>query len=167
VVPESTVLVNGAQIYSDMFDDNNGNNECSNHTIVSRVADLEVIRIQDREISLAGWDIIYTITVTNLGPSDIEGLSISGAIRVQVLDPTWTCCTRSGPSIYTVNGTLDWWPCGPFTNTVTLIPPESLTHPPEDIDPGDENSTDIAVNDPVCHYDPLALKSFPGPDSTD
>jgi hypothetical protein len=38
-------------------------------------------------------------------------------------------------AIYTVNGTLDWWPCGPFTNTVTLIPPESLTHPPEGIDP--------------------------------
>jgi uncharacterized repeat protein (TIGR01451 family) len=200
-VPDYTVLVNDALVYSDMSDDNNGNDLYSNQTIVSRVADLEVIKTQDPEISLPTWDITYTITVTNLGPSDVEGLFISDTIPVQVLDPVMTCCASDDGecdipcepptcpeepcpwpdivffaqadipagewAIYTVNGTLDWWPCGPFTNTVTLIPPESLTHPPEDIDPCDENNTDIAVNDPVCHFDPLVLKSFPGPDSTD
>jgi hypothetical protein len=107
-------------------------------------------------ISLPGWDITYTITVTNLDPSDVENLFISGAIPVQALDPTWTCCAcddgeydilcepptcREEPrpwpdivffaradlpagewAIYAVNGTLDWWPCGPFTNTVTFDP---------------------------------------------
>ncbi len=199
-VPDYTVLVNDAQVYSDMFDDNNGNDLYSNQTVVSRVADLEVIKTQDPEISLPTWEITYTITVTNFGPSDVEGLFISDTIPVQVLDPTWTCCASDDGecdvpceppicpvepcpwpdiglyaqadipagewAIYTVKGTLDWWPCGPFTNTVTLIPPESLTHPPEDIDPCDENNTDIAVNDPICHYDPLVLKAFPGPDST-
>jgi uncharacterized repeat protein (TIGR01451 family)/CSLREA domain-containing protein len=200
-VPDYTVLVNDAQVYSDMFDDNNGNDQYSNQTLVSRVADLEVIKTQDPEISLPYWDVTYTITVTNLGPSDVEGLFISDTIPVEVLDPVMTCCASDDGecdipcepptcpeepcpwpdmvffaqadipagewAIYTVNGTLDWWPCGPFTNTVTLIPPESLTHPPEDIDPCDENNTDIAVNDPVCHFDPLVLKAFPGPDSTD
>ncbi len=68
-------------------------------------------------------------------------------------------------AIYTVNGILDWWPCGPFTNTVELIAPQSLLYPETDIDFCDENDTDIAVNDPCCHYDPLVLKAFPGPDS--
>ena len=68
-------------------------------------------------------------------------------------------------AIYTITGTLDWWPCAPFTNTVEVIAPPSLVHEGEDIDPCDENSTDIAVNDPFCHFDPLVLKAFPGPDS--
>lgn len=198
-VPDYTVLVNDAQVYSDMFDDNNGNDVVTNHTIVSRVADLMVEKTQDPEIALPTWDITYTITVTNLGPSDVEGLFVSDTIPSQILDPEWTCCASDdgtcdvpcepptcpeGPcewpdigffaqadipadqwAIYTIAGTLDFWPCGPFTNTVTLIPPESLTHPPEDIDPCDENNTDIAVNDPLCHYDPLILKAYPGPDS--
>ncbi len=198
-VPDYTVLVNDAVAYSDMFDDNNGNDVVSNHTIVSRVADLEVLKTQEPEIALPGWDITYSVTVTNLGPSDAEGVFISDTIPVQILDPEWTCCASDGGDcdvvceppvcpegpcewpdpglfaqadipagewvIYTITGTLDWWPCGPFTNTVTLTPPESLTHPPEDIDPCDENNTDIAVNDPFCHFDPLVLKAFPGPDS--
>jgi uncharacterized repeat protein (TIGR01451 family) len=68
-------------------------------------------------------------------------------------------------AIYNVTGTLDWWPCGPFTNTVELIPPQSLLYPDMDIDYCDENNSDEAVNDPFCHFDPLVLKAYPGPDS--
>jgi uncharacterized repeat protein (TIGR01451 family) len=200
-VPDYTVLVNDAQVYSDMFDDNNGNDIVSNQTIVSRVADLEVLKTQDPQIALPGWDITYSITLTNLGTSDAEGVIISDTIPLQVLDPTWTCCASDdgecdvpceppvcpeGPCewpdpglfaqadipagewvIYTITGTLDWWPCGPFTNTVEVIAPPSLVHEGEDIDPCDENNVAFDVNDPMCHYDPLVLKAFPGPDSTD
>ena len=197
-VQDYTVLVNDAQAYSDMFDDNNGNDIVTNQTIVSRVADLEVVKTQDPEIALPYWDITYSITVTNLGPSDVEGVFISDTIPVQVLNPTWTCCASDGQCdvpceppvcpeepcpwpeiglfaqadipagewvIYTVEGTLDWWPCGPFTNTVELIPPQSLVHPEVDIDPCDENNVAEAVNDPFCHFDPLVLKVYPGSDS--
>ena len=46
-----------------------------------------------------------------------------------------------------------------------VIAPEDMVHEGGDIDPCDENNTDIAVNDPFCHYDPLVLKDYPGPDS--
>jgi uncharacterized repeat protein (TIGR01451 family) len=198
-VADGTVLVNDAQVYSDRFDNNNGNDVVTNHTLVSRVADLQVEKTQQPEISLPGWDITYTITVTNLGLSDAEGVLISDTIPAQVLNPTWTCCASDGGEcnipcepptcpvepcpwhdvglfaqadipagewvIYTVEGTLDWWPCGPFTNTVELIPPQSLVHPEVDIDPCDENNAAEAVNDPFCHFDPLVLKVYPGSDS--
>jgi uncharacterized repeat protein (TIGR01451 family) len=197
-VPEGTRLVNDAQVYSDVFDDYNGDNLASNWTYVSRWADLEVEKTQDPEIALPGWDISYSIEVTNLGLSDAEGVLISDTIPVEILNPTWTCCASDGECdvpceppvcpegpcpwpnvglfaqadipagewvIYTIEGTLDFWPCGPFTNTVEIFPPQSLLHPETDIDPCDENNTDIAVNDPFCQYDPLALKEYPGPDS--
>jgi uncharacterized repeat protein (TIGR01451 family) len=199
-VPDYTVLVNDAQVYSDMFDDNNGNDLSTNHLLVSRVADLEVVKTQDPEIALPTLGITYSITVTNLGPSDAEGVFISDTIPVQVLNPVWTCCASDDGvcdipcepptcpvepcpwpdiglyaqadipagewAIYTVSGTLDFWPCSPFTNTVEIIPPQSLVHPETDIDPCDENNTDLAVNEPWCHYDPLVLKGYPSPDST-
>jgi uncharacterized repeat protein (TIGR01451 family)/CSLREA domain-containing protein len=197
-VQDYTVLVNDAQAYSDMFDNNNGNDIISNQTIVSRVADLEIVKTQDPEIALPGWDITYSITVANLGLSDAEGVFISDTIPMQVLNPTWTCCASDGQCdipcepptcpvepcpwpdiglfaqadipagewvIYTVEGTLDWWPCGPFTNTVEIFPPQSLLHPDLSIDPCDENNVSETVNDPFCHYDPLVLKEYPEPDS--
>jgi uncharacterized repeat protein (TIGR01451 family) len=198
-VPDYTVLVNDAVVTSDMFDDNNGNDVVTNHTIVNRVADLMVEKTQEPEIALPTMDITYTITVTNLGPSNVEGLFISDTNPL-LLDPQWTCCASDdgtcdvpcelptcpeGPcpwpdtgffaqadipagewAIYTINATLDVWPCGPFTNTVELIAPQSMVHPEVDIDPCDDNNTDIAVNDPLCNFDPLALKEYPGPDST-
>jgi uncharacterized repeat protein (TIGR01451 family) len=199
-VPEGTRLVNDAKVYADVFDDYNGNNLDSNWTYVSRWADLKVVKTQDPEIALPTMDITYSITVTNLGLSDAEGVIISDTIPVQVLDPVWTCCASDDGDcdvpcepptcpvepcpwpdiglyaqadipagewvIYTVSGTLDWWPCGPFTNTVEVIAPQSLLHPDTDIDPCDENDTDFVVNEPLCHFDPLVLKSFPGADST-
>ncbi len=198
-VPEGTLLVNDAMVYSDIFDDDNGDNLVTNWTTVIRTADLMVEKTQEPEIALPGWDITYSVTVTNLGLSDAEGVFITDTIPVQLLDPEWTCCASDGGDcdvqceppvcpegpcewpdpglfaqadipagewvIYTITGTLDWWPCGPFTNTVEVIAPEDMVHEGEDIDPCDENNVDIAVNDPFCHFDPLVLKAFPGPDS--
>jgi uncharacterized repeat protein (TIGR01451 family) len=200
-VPDNTVLVNDAQAYSDMFDDNNGNDVVTNHTLVSRVADLLVEKTQDPEIALPTMDITYSITVTNEGPSDAEGVFISDTLPAQVLNPTWTCCASGGQCdvpcqppvcpvqpcpwpdiglfaqadipagewvIYTVQGVLDVWPCGvPFTNTVEILPPQSVVHPDMNIDPCDENNVDEVLNQvPSCNYDPLVLKAYSSPDST-
>jgi uncharacterized repeat protein (TIGR01451 family) len=95
-VPDGTVLVNDAQVYSDMFDDNNGNDMASNQTVVSRVADLEVGKTQEPVVALPGQDVTYTIVVTNTGPSDAQGVIISDTLPVEVLNPTWSCCASDG-----------------------------------------------------------------------
>jgi len=197
--PEGIRLVNDAKVYSDVFDDYNGNNLDSNWTRVIRTADLQVEKTQEPEIALPTQEIVYTVKVTNLGLSDAEGVIISDTIPVQVLNPTWTCCASDDgvcdvpceppvcpeepcpwpdiglyaqadiPAdewvIYTVRGILDVWPCGPFTNTVEIFAPQSLLHPEVDIDPCDENDVSEVVNDPFCHYEPLVLKMYGGPDS--
>ncbi len=199
-VLDGTELVNVARAYSDMFDGNNGNDVFTNETVVTTWSDLEVLKTQVPEIALPGWGVTYTITVTNLGPSDVEGVFISDTVPVEVLNPTWTCCASDDGecdipceppicpeepcpwpdiglyaqadlpagewAIYTVSGTLDWWPCGPFTNTVEIDAPNGILDPERDTDPCPENNVAFDVNDPVCHFDPLVLKAFPGPDST-
>jgi uncharacterized repeat protein (TIGR01451 family) len=67
--------------------------------------------------------------------------------------------------IYTIEGKLGFWPCGPFTNTVEVIAPQSSMYPETDVDPCDDNNTAEAVNDPFCQYEPIVLKDYPGPDS--
>jgi uncharacterized repeat protein (TIGR01451 family) len=95
-LPDGTPLLNVARAYSDMFDDNNGNDVVTNHTIVSRLADLMVEKTQEPETGLPTLDITYTITITNLGPSDVDGIFVSDTLPVQLLDATWTCCASDG-----------------------------------------------------------------------
>ncbi len=199
-VPEGTRLVNDARVYGDVFDDDNSDDLVTNWTTVSTWADLEVVKTQDPEIALPTWEMTYTITVANLGLSDVQGVIISDTTPLPLQNVTWTCCASDEGEcdvpcepptcpvepcpwpeiglyamadipagewvIYTVSGTLDFWSCGPFTNTVEVVAPESLVHPLEDIDPCDENNVSYVVNDPFCHYDPLVMKEYGGPDST-
>jgi uncharacterized repeat protein (TIGR01451 family) len=198
-VPDGTPLVNVARAYSDMYDGNNANDVITNESVVTTWADLQVLKTQDPKIALPTQRVTYTITVTNQGPSDAEGLVVSDTLPVPMTDVSWECCASGDGecqvpppptcpqepcpplpdidlydllnlpagehAVYTLGGTLGVWPCGPFTNTVELLPPQSMVYPEEDIDPCHENNTDFAVNDPLCDYDPLALKEYPGPDS--
>jgi len=199
-LPDGTELVNVARIpRGEVYDDNNGNDFFTSEAVVTTWADLEVVKTLDPEIALPTQRATYTITVTNLGPSDAHGIIISDTLPIEIMEVSWECCASGDgecqvpfpPScpeepcpplpdvdlydqvnlpageraVYTVSGTLDFWPCRPITNTVEVIPPQSMVLPEEDIDPCEKNNTDIAVNEPLCHYDPLVLKSFPGPDS--
>jgi len=193
-VPDGTVLVNDAQAYSDMFDGNNGNDVVTNHTIVSRVADLDVDKTQEPETTLPGLEVVYTIVVTNTGPSDAHGVMISDTLPFNATSLTVEGCASDGGQcdvpcevptcpagecpwpevdfiaqadipadgyvIYTLTAIPEWVPCEMITNTVQV----SLWY--EDvIDPCPGNDVAWTESDPECNFVPLALKSYPGPDS--
>jgi len=193
-VPDATVLVNDAQVYSDMFDDNNGNDMVSNQTVISRVADLDVDKTQEPGTTLPGLEVTYTIVVTNTGPSDAHGVLISDTLPFNATSLTVEGCASDGGQcdvpcdvptcpagecpwpdvdfvaqanipagehvIYTLTAVPEWVPCDTITNTAEV----SLWY--EDIvDPCPGNDVATTTSDPECNFVPLALKSYPGPDS--
>jgi len=95
-VPEGTRLVNDARVYSDVFDDDNGDNLAGNWTYVTVRADLGVEKSQEPEITLPGLEVVYTIVVTNTGPSDAHGVLISDTLPFNATSLTVEGCASDG-----------------------------------------------------------------------
>jgi len=95
-VPEGTRLVNDARVYGDVFDDDNGDNLDTNWTTVIATADLEVEKTQEPETTLPSWEVTYTITVTNFGPSDAHGVIVSDTLPFTPTNVTVECCASDG-----------------------------------------------------------------------
>jgi uncharacterized repeat protein (TIGR01451 family) len=93
---EGTRLMNDALVYSDVFDDDNGNNLASNWTTVEVSADLAVEKTQEPETILPGLEAVYTIRVDNLGPSDAYGVLISDTMPFNATSLTVEGCASDG-----------------------------------------------------------------------
>ncbi|QJB32196.1 DUF11 domain-containing protein [Chitinophaga oryzae] len=73
-------------------------------TSVTNDPDVQITKSGPLTLS-AGQNITYTITVTNNGPSDAIGATITDAIPAGVLNPTWSTVTAgTGTTVNTVNG---------------------------------------------------------------
>ncbi len=105
---------------------------------------------------IPGASVTYTISVTNAGPSDALGVTVSDPKPGQITSWTWTCSTTGGATCnasgfpittdfsdtvnmpagstitYMVVATIASSATGDLTNTVSVTPPPSvsLTNPP-------------------------------------
>jgi len=193
-VPDGTLLVNDALVYSDMFDDNNGNDFATNWTTVIARADLEVEKTQEPEITLPSLEVTYTITVTNLGSSDAHGVIVSDTLPFAATTMSMECCASDGGDcdvecevptcppgdcpwpevdfIAQADIPADGWVIYTLTATPEWVPCEMITNtveviaPPSVVDPCDDNNIAWTESDPECNFVPLALKQYGGPDST-
>ena len=68
-VPPGTLLVNNADVSSDVGDPNNGNNVATAATTVQTRADLAIVKGSDAAIYKPSTTVTYRIDVTNAGPS--------------------------------------------------------------------------------------------------
>ena len=125
-------------------------NNTSTDTDVHPTADLAVTMTDMVAIYVPGGTVIYTITVTNGGPSNVIGATFSDAIPAQIDLWTWTCapdlgalCT-TGPSVsavgyadtvnipvgkrvvYTVVAHVSAGAVGPMVNTASITAPLPL-----------------------------------------
>jgi uncharacterized repeat protein (TIGR01451 family) len=115
-------------------------------------ADLKITKTDNRPSgAVPGQTITYTITVTNLGPSDAVGAGVADNFPVAVAGVTFTAVptgnatgfTASGNGniadtvtmpagstiTYTATGTIDHAAAGTLTNVATVNPPGGTTDP--------------------------------------
>jgi uncharacterized repeat protein (TIGR01451 family) len=131
-------------------------------------ADLSVSETGPSEIVISGSAITYTIVVSNAGPSDAVGATVSDVMPAQLSAVTWTCvaaggtsCTATGSDdiadtvdlpaggliTYTVLGTLT---SHRVENVVTVTAPPGVTDP-------QGNNSATAINESYAIFIPLVL----------
>jgi uncharacterized repeat protein (TIGR01451 family) len=108
------VISNMAVVDSAAFDPDTSNNSTTENTTVEAVADLSITKTNGVASSTAGTDTVYTIVVSNAGPSDAPGSTVADAFPAACVGVTWTC-TGAGGGTCTTNGSGN-------INDVVLLP---------------------------------------------
>ncbi len=144
--PSGTVVNNNASVSSDVADPNNANNSATAGVTVVTDADLAVVKTSDKLIYKPSSTIIYSITVTNYGPSDsLAVVSDTGGCTKNASTPTILTCTLGNMSVGTsksfsiyerVNGSR-----GNISNTASV----TSTSTPPTPDPNLANNTSTRV----------------------
>jgi uncharacterized repeat protein (TIGR01451 family) len=144
-------LANSAEVTSSTADPDTGDNEDACTNLVDTRADLEIIKESSPDPVVAGEELVYTITVTNHGPSDAQNVVMTETYDPWFIfgsatptpdpgtDNVWTFATISAGNSVTIKitGTVD--PAGgePLENWVRCS--TSTT------DPDQENNVDYEV----------------------
>ncbi|HBL28567.1 MAG TPA: hypothetical protein DD490_17165, partial [Acidobacteria bacterium] len=143
-------LLETVTVESDNTDLDAGNDTAAVSTAVSSVADLGVTKSDGRTQVSAGMVLTYTIGVTNTGPSDVAGATVSDLFPAGLTGVTWTCaasagafCTASGSGsindtvnlarggslTYTAQATVGAGASGSLANTATVAVPGGVSDP--------------------------------------
>jgi uncharacterized repeat protein (TIGR01451 family) len=69
-----------------------------------------------------GGQVIYTVVVSNAGPSTINGASVTDNLPTGITSDTWTATASNGASVTTASGS------GNIANTVNLAPGANVTY---------------------------------------
>ncbi|NCY03436.1 MAG: DUF11 domain-containing protein, partial [Planctomycetia bacterium] len=125
------------------------------------IADLAILKTDGSATYLAGQPTVYTITVSNIGPSDVLGARVVDTLSPLVGSATWTAVFTNGsgaPSgsgsinqlinlgfggtaVYTVTANVLISATGNLVNTATIAVPVGTTDP----NPTNNSATDVNV----------------------
>jgi uncharacterized repeat protein (TIGR01451 family) len=151
-------------------DTNAANDSATESTSISGEADLSITKSDDQDPVTAGTSLVYTLTVTNNGPTDAAGVTVTDTLPPGVTlvstagcaeDPTGapTCSlgtiAAGGSTAFTVTVDVDPETVGTLMNTASVTSTTSDPNPANDT--ATENTTVEAVAD-------LALAKTGGPD---
>jgi uncharacterized repeat protein (TIGR01451 family) len=149
-------------------DPNPGNNTATDTDTLTPQADLSITKDDAVTSVVPGTADTYTIVVSNLGPSDVSGASVSDLVPAGVTTATWTVSDSSGGGAVTgpssgtgalattvdlpVNATvtftftvqIDPSATGTLVNTATIAPPSGVT----DTNPANNTATDTDILTP-------------------
>jgi LPXTG-site transpeptidase (sortase) family protein len=126
------------------------------------LVDLSVTKSDGQDFYLAGGTLTYTIVVSNGGPSDVVGATVTDTLPTQIDSWSWVCTSQAGGAngcdpytgsadfsdtvnlpvggsiTYTVTANLAASATGLLTNTVTIAPPTGYTDPTPDNNSADD-----------------------------
>ncbi len=142
-------ITNTATVGSNVADPNPADNAAIDIDTVNaaQVVDLVITKTNGVNSVTAGGSTTYTITASNLGPSNATGATVTDTLPA-ALTGTWTCvgagggtCTASGSGniadtvnlppggivVYTVNATISPSASGTISNTATIMEPAGVT----------------------------------------
>src|SRR5262249_56236484 len=84
-------IVNQVTVSSTTGDPNNANNTATSAVSLNApVAALVVTKDDGKTSVVAGTSNTYTITITNSGPSNVSGVTVSDPLPTFFTNPTWT-----------------------------------------------------------------------------
>ena len=102
-------LTNTALVGSSTVDPNAANNTAQQVTTVNTSADLSLAKIDYPDPVVAGSNLTYTVTVSNLGPSDAAGVVMTDTLPANVTYQSYTganwTCTLNGVNLRCVRTT--------------------------------------------------------------
>ena len=107
---DGTTLTNTAGVVGSEPDPDLSNNIASEETRVARQADLAVTKTDDPDPAASGGDLTYTLSVTNNGPSDATGVTLTDTLPTGVTfvsaTPSQGSCSESGGTVTCTLGDL-------------------------------------------------------------
>jgi uncharacterized repeat protein (TIGR01451 family) len=184
--PTSTgTLTNTATVNPpiDVIDANNTNNSATDTTTLRPTADLAITKTDGKATVNPGEAIIYTVRVTNNGPSAVNGATVTDMVPAAITNVTWNCTISTGTgscgatngagntlnttvnlnsgatATYTISSTSNT-AVNPsiITNTATVTAPSTVT----DLISSNNSSTDTTiVPTPSGNADLQVLKQAP------
>jgi uncharacterized repeat protein (TIGR01451 family) len=149
-------IVNSAAVTTDTLDPNPANNAATVSTTVKAAADLDVSQQADQSTVHLGQPVTYTIRVTNHGPSDASGLTLTdtfsrnaGYASFASVRGSWSCMAK--PVKRQLSCTLGGLSAGDYAVVQLVLKPTAkgtLTNTaavsagsPDDPVPGNNSST--------------------------
>lgn len=152
-------IVNNASItaFNETDPDLSDNAASAGITVVQEATDIGVTMIVDESQPLEGQQIIYTITVTNLGPRNATALSIIDQI------PSGLTFVSANPNVGTYNNSTGIWDIGDLDDQAVASMVLTVS-----VDVGTEGSTiaNTAAVNAVDQSDPVAANDAASVDIT-
>src|SRR6185436_9398776 len=116
------ILSNAATVTSAVTDPTPANNSATDTDSLTPQADLQVTKTDGQATAVPGTSLVYTITVTNGGPSNVVSASVADAFPADLTGVTYTATQSGGASGFTASGS------GNISDTVSLPAGSSIIY---------------------------------------
>ena len=98
------VLVNTATVSSLVSDPDSTNNSATDTDTQASAADLQITKTDGSPTYTPGVGLTYTITATNVGPSDVTDATVADTFALALGTPSWTATGTAGTSGFEATG---------------------------------------------------------------